>query len=321
MKKKQIVGIVVAAVVFVCVAAVSLLVNSAIKTGLESFKTTVASAQEALPLQSYVGTVFIEGTIGATANYSRGQVVQGSAVYYVQQYMNDPNNVGIMLYIDSPGGSVYETDEIYLALMEYKQVTGRPVYAWGGSMVASGAYYIASAADSLVVNRNSWVGSIGVYIQITNAAGLLDELGIENEYIKTGDSKAMGSYMEHLTEEQRAIYQGLVDDAFENFLQVVMDGRGYDRETLLEIADGRVYTANQALENGLIDGTGDYADCLQQAMSNCGAVTCFAPAATYSDWFTSLFGRLEALVGKSDIESAMDYLESTNSGEIMYYAG
>lgn len=317
MKKKQWLGFIAAALVFVLVGVVSAVTNSYIDDALGGLG--VLDGEFVTPSTPYIGVVSIEGTIGDYANYATGELYTDSPIYYIQTYRDDPLNEGLMLYIDSPGGSVYETDEIYLAIMDYKQTTGRPVYAWGGSYVASGAYYIASAADELTVNRNCWTGSIGVYIQVQNVAGLMEKFGIENEYIKTGDNKAMGSMYEALTDEQRAIYQGLVDDAYETFLSVVIEGRGYTREELLPIADGRVYTASQALENGLIDGVNDYAAALSDLMDECGVDEyCLPPAPS------GLTGILDYFISartKSDTQAALDYIDGLGTVELMYYAG
>ena len=153
---------------------------------------------------------------------------------------NDPNNVAIMLLINSPGGAVYESDETYLALMDYKEETGRPVYAYCEDYCASGGYYIASAADEIIANRNSFVGSIGVICgQFVDATELLEKLGIDITTVHSGANKLMGSSYESPTEEQIAIYQELSDEIYDRFVGIV--------------ADSRIYSAQQGVENGLVD--------------------------------------------------------------------
>ena len=324
MKKKQIIGLVIAAVIFAAVGVVSALTNSAIKNCTQSLQGEVGGlingTASTAPDTDYVGVLSVEGTIGDTANTSTGQTIAGSMLDYVQQYTADPNCRGILLYIDSPGGAVYETDEVYLALENYKEQTGNPVYAYGGSMIASGAYYIACAADEITVNRNCWVGSIGVYMQAVNYADLFDKLGVEGVYIKTGENKAMGNAFDHLTDEQKAIYQGLVDDAYEQFLGVVMNGRGYDRETLLPIADGRVYTAAQGMENGLIDGVEDNYDAYtEKILSECGAYALYTPTQSQS-LLDQLFSKLAEVTPKSDTQAAQEIVDESESGVLMYRA-
>lgn len=167
---------------------------------------------------------------------------------------NDPNNVAIMLLINSPGGAVYESDETYLALMDYKEETGRPVYAYCEDYCASGGYYIASAADEIVANRNSFVGSIGVICgQFVDATELLEKLGIDITTVHSGANKLMGSSYESPTEEQTAIYQELSDEIYDRFVGIVADSRDMSDADVRALADGRIYSAQQGVDNGLVD--------------------------------------------------------------------
>lgn len=168
---------------------------------------------------------------------------------------NDPNNVAIMLLINSPGGAVYESDETYLALMDYKEETGRPVYAYCEDYCASGGYYIAAAADEIIANRNSFVGSIGVICgQFVDATELLEKLGIDITTVHSGANKLMGSSYESPTEEQIAIYQELSDEIYDRFVGIVADSRDMSDADVRALADGRIYSAQQGVDNGLIDG-------------------------------------------------------------------
>lgn len=167
---------------------------------------------------------------------------------------NDPNNVAIMLLINSPGGAVYESDETYLALMDYKEETGRPVYAYCEDYCASGGYYIASAADEIVANRNSFVGSIGVICgQFVDATELLEKLGIDITTVHSGANKLMGSSYESPTEEQITIYQELSDEIYDRFVGIVADSRDMSDADVSALADGRIYSAQQGVDNGLVD--------------------------------------------------------------------
>lgn len=322
MKKKQVVGIIVACAALLVTAALGFILTSSIEGAVSSAFGSVmgGSAQDIRPTVSYIGVVPIEGSIGATENYIRGETVIGSTVDYIESYKYDPHNTGIMLYIDSPGGGVNETDEIYLALLDYKKETGRPVYAWCNDYCASGAYYIACAADRISVMRNTWIGSIGVYIQVVNYADLMKNLGVEGLYIRSSDNKAMGNEFDHLTEEQYAIYQGLVDDSYEQFLSIVMEGRGYtDVEELKKIADGRIYTAKQAIENGLADKVESYQQALDALMLETDAVTVYTPVPVYTTSLLDLFmGRAKEVMPKSDLQAA---LEAVDKWEVKLYYG
>ena len=231
-----------------------------------------------------------------------------------------------MLYVDSPGGNVYESDELYLKLMEYKQETGRPIWAYFASEACSGGYYISMAADKIYANRNCWTGSIGVIISLMNAEGLYEKLGLEEINVASGDNKAMGFMGTELTQEQYEILQGLVDEAFDQFVDIVCEGRGLSEETVRELADGRIYSAKQALELNLIDGI-----CSQEEMEDLFVseeelsedLIFHTPEGEMDslDWLAEyLFYAAEEIQPKTDAEIATDILEHNGNGVLKYYA-
>lgn len=319
MKKKQTVGLIIACVAVIITGLFGVMASTLIAGSVGSVISSISGKSADLPQTSYVGVVPIEGTIGASENYSRGEVISGSTVDIINKYAEDPNNTAIMLYIDSPGGGVNETDEIYLALMNYKQTTGRKVYAWGNDYVASGAYYIACAADSISIMRNTWIGSIGVYVQSVNYAELMKKLGVEGIYIRSSDNKAMGNVYDHLTDEQYAIYQGLVDEAYEQFLGIVASSRSYtDMEQLKKIADGRVYTASQAIENRLADRIESYSEAMDRAVTESGASGYYTPSQPAGSLLDQIFSKISELMPKSDTQAALDAAEHA---EVKLYYG
>lgn len=198
----------------------------------------------------YFAVLHVEGVITkAGETYNQEWILDT-----IKDLKEDDYNLGILLYIDSPGGGVYESDEAYLALMDYKKETGKPVFAYFASLAASGGYYIASAADKIYANRNTLTGSIGVIAgQSIDATGLFEKLGIKSRTFTAGRNKNMLNYDQPLTEEQAAIMQSVADDAYEQFTNIVAKSRGMPIEKVQELADGRIYTARQALKNGLID--------------------------------------------------------------------
>jgi protease-4 len=172
----------------------------------------------------------------------------------IDKLIGDSYNKGLLLYINSPGGGVYESDELYYKIQDYKQKTDRPVYVYMGSMAASGGYYISAPADKIYANRNAWTGSIGVIVgTLFDVSEFLEKHGIKATEITSGKNKAMGGYFEPMTPEQRAIYQSMVDEAYEQFVDIVAEGRAMSVEDVKKIADGRVLTAAQAKEAGLVD--------------------------------------------------------------------
>lgn len=172
----------------------------------------------------------------------------------IEKISKDKKNCAIILYIDSPGGSVYESDEAYLALKKYKEETKRPVYAYFASLAASGGYYIGCAADKIIANRNTITGSIGVIsARFIDLSEPMKKYGIKSETIHSGRNKTMGSISQPVTDEQRQIMQSLSDECYQQFTGIVTESRKLDIEKVKELADGRVYSATQAKNLGLVD--------------------------------------------------------------------
>lgn len=205
--------------------------------------------------KEYIAVLKIEGTIEKmNQTYDQDWFLSTLA-----ELQDDNLNKGLMLFINSPGGTVYEADEMYLALLDYKKNTGRPVWAYFGSMAASGGYYIGCAADHISANRNTLTGSIGVlYGPAVDLTELFDKHGIKMTTFKAGKNKNMLNYNSPVTEEHAAIMQSIVDEAYDQFTGIVAESRKIPLYEVRQIADGRVYTANQALYNHLIDDIGSY---------------------------------------------------------------
>lgn len=198
---------------------------------------------------NYIASLFIEGEIGVQSR-SYNQTWLLSTIEHLTE---DEKNIALIVYINSPGGSVYQTDEVYLALKKYKN-TGRPIYVYQGELAASGGYYISCAGTKIYANRNTLTGSIGVIAgQTFEITKLLDNLGIKSETIHAGKNKNMGNYNEPLSDEQRAILQSVADECYEQFTLIVSNDRNIPLEKVQEIADGRIYTAKQAQELKLVD--------------------------------------------------------------------
>lgn len=172
----------------------------------------------------------------------------------IKDISEDKTNAGLLLFIDSPGGGVYESDEVFEAVLKYKRETKRPVYAYFASLAASGGYYIGCSADKIFANRNTLTGSIGVIAgRFVDLTELMKKHGIKSETIHAGRNKVMGSFTESVTEEQKKIMQSVADECYCQFTQIVSECRKLDIERVRELADGRIYTANQAKNSGLVD--------------------------------------------------------------------
>lgn len=194
--------------------------------------------------------IFIEGQIGgASRTYDQDFILSA-----ISRSESDRKNAGILLVLNTPGGALYDCDEVYLRLMDYKKKTGRPVYAYMEDMACSAGYYISCASDKIIANRNTITGSIGVIFgQNIDATELMEKVGIKSRTIHAGRNKNMMNFNEPFTQEQQSIMQSLADEAYEQFVSIVCSGRNLKTEKVHSLADGRVYSANQALKNGLID--------------------------------------------------------------------
>lgn len=197
----------------------------------------------------FIATIYIRGVI-EEKNQTYNQTWLLNTIHTLK---NDKKNKGILLFIDSPGGTVYHADEAYLALMDYKS-TGKSVTAYFGPIAASGGYYIGCAADKIYANRNCLTGSIGVIsANFVDGTELLKKIGIKSTTIHAGKNKNMLNFNQSATEEQLQIMQSLADECYDQFTGIVSSSRKMDLEQVKKLADGRIYSALQAQKNGLVD--------------------------------------------------------------------
>jgi protease-4 len=167
----------------------------------------------------------------------------------------DDSIVAVVLRIDSPGGGVAASQEIYDAVIELKKK--KKVVASMGSVAASGGLLIACAADKIVANAGTITGSISAIMQFANIEELLKKIGLKSSVVKSGKYKDIGSPLRDMTPEEREIIQDLIDDIYNQFVDVIVRDRNIPREQVVAIADGRVFTGRQAKEYGLVDYLGD----------------------------------------------------------------
>ncbi|MBI4495389.1 MAG: signal peptide peptidase SppA [Deltaproteobacteria bacterium] len=185
----------------------------------------------------------------------------------------------IVLRIDSPGGAVGPSQEIYAEVKKARQE--KKVLASVGSVAASGGYYIACAADQILANPGAITGSIGVLVESINMEDLFQKLGLRATVVKSGRHKDMGSPFRPMSEEERKLLQGVLDNIHEQFIRAVAEGRKLPLEKVRELADGRVFSGDQARALGLIDGLGSLQDTIAQAARMAGIVG--EPAVIYPE--------------------------------------
>jgi protease-4 len=182
----------------------------------------------------------------------------------LDEHGEDPSIRAVVVRIQSPGGVVAPTQEIHDAILHVRG-KGKPVVASMGAIAASGGYYLAVAADRIVANPGTLTGSIGVLMQLAEVEGLLRKVGVHFEIIKAGRHKDLGNFSRPMSSEERAILQGLLDDMYEQFVGAVARGRGLERATVLELADGRIYSGRRAKELKLVDELGGLEDAVRVA--------------------------------------------------------
>jgi protease-4 len=166
----------------------------------------------------------------------------------------------ILIRIDSPGGAVVPSQEIYDQVRKIRAEGRQKIVVSMGSVAASGGYYIASASDRIVANPGTLTGSIGVILEMPNFEELMKKIGVDNTVVKSGAHKDLISPFRKLGDEERAILQRVMDDVHDQFIQAVADGRGLDKDVVTAIADGQVFTGRQAKDRGLVDEIGSFED-------------------------------------------------------------
>ena len=281
-----------------------------------------ASTSTTAPNRDYIAIISVNGTIeNVSSSFSTSAYYNHSATLdYIWELVKDDHNTGIFLYLDTPGGTVFETDELYLALMEYKAYTGRPIMAYMSHEACSGGYYAAMAADEIWANRNGITGSIGVVISVSDYSELYDKIGIKTDYIVSGVNKAMGAASKALTEEQRAIYQSIVDESYDQFVGIVCDGRGMSREAVLPLADGRIYTALQAKAVGLIDEIGTYEEAATAFSAQLGDCELYYQNLVEYSFLDNLLYNMNQLTPKTEAEMVQEMLANATDGTPFYLA-
>jgi protease-4 len=226
---------------FFFIGGISLLISSLISHG---------PGTDIFAKKDGVGIVELKGLI-----ISPEQVLK-----HLTEFRHNPNVKSIVLRIDSPGGSVGASQEIYKEVMRTNEV--KPVIASMGSMGASGGYYAALGAENIIANPGTMTGSIGVIIKFPNLEGLFEKIGYRSEVIKSGPLKDVGASNRPMSEKERKLMQDLIDNVYGQFVRDIAIARGMEENTIKELADGRIYTGEQALEVGLIDSLGNFTDAI-----------------------------------------------------------
>lgn len=207
----------------------------------------------AFPVGDKVAVLEVEGVIGSSRKLNERLIA----------FRDDPSVKAIVLRINSPGGGVGPAQEIYEEVR--KTVRVKPVVVSMGSVAASGGYYIAAPAQRILANPGTITGSIGVIMEFTNVQELLGKIGLKSNVVKSGELKDIGSSTRPMSDRDRQILQGLIDDVHQQFMTAIAEGRKMDMNKVQALADGRIFSGNQALKLGLVDELGNLQDAIRIA--------------------------------------------------------
>ncbi len=251
-------------------------------------RTLVQSA----PIGDKVAIIDITGVISRTE----------TIIDQIHQYRDDQAIKAIVLRINSPGGSVAPVQEIYSELKKLE----KPIVASMGSTAASGGYYIAAIADEILANPGTLTGSIGVIMQFTKLKGLYEKIGLEQQVVKSGKFKDTGSPVRDMTDEERELLQATLDDVHNQFIDAVFEGRQahLTREEIVALADGRIFSGQQALGHKLVDQLGNLPDAIDRA-GELGGIS-GKPKVVRTKRKTSMLERVLGSTGKENLDRLLD---------------
>jgi protease-4 len=272
------------------------------KVGLNSGKGRSFS------LRDKIGVVKVEGIISDSVEITE----------QLDEFGRDDSIVAVVLRVDSPGGGVAASQEIYDAIIELKKT--KKVVVSMGSIAASGGLLVACAADKIVANPGTITGSISAIMHFANFEELLKKVGVKSAVVKSGKYKDIGSPFRDMTPEEKVIVQDLVDDIYNQFIDVIAKERKLTRERVIEIADGRVFSGRKAKELGLVDYLGDMATAAKLAGKLAGREGKYDLVYPSKKRF-SIFDYLTDEAASKISSSLKEKLESKGSLSYLYYPG
>ncbi len=228
--------------------------------------------------------MFFLGRSGDDGDFSFGSLGSSVAIINLYGVIDSPTEIvrqldrwgddesvkAIVIHINSPGGGVAASQEIYEKVLKVKRESEKPIIASMESVCASGGYYVAAACDQIVADPGTVTGSIGVIFQYPIVEEMFNKVGIQYQTIKSGGRKDIGSPFRKPTEADSAVFQAIVDDTYHQFVDVIVANRNLPRDEVLKIADGSIYSGRQAQQLGLVDSLGTFEDAVDLAGEMCG---------------------------------------------------
>ena len=256
--------------------------------------------------------ISIEGEIGAemTNTYSRASVIN-----QIKEAKSNSNVKAILLSVNTPGGGVYETAELYNELKN----SGKDVYVSMKKQATSGGYYVSMAAKKIFANTETTTGSLGVIMSYVSAQKFLNDHGIKQETIRSGEQKAVGGLTEDLPESTRKIYQEQNKEAYDRFVKAIAQGRSMTEDEVRKLADGRTYTGTQAVENKLVDKIGTEEDLINfikedQKLANPKVIELRADKTTESLLSRFVKATMKSIISELNSEATSNQVERSYLG-------
>ena len=311
-------------IAFLLILGMSLLLNFVLALALGTHVTGTSGLREQLVTGDAMATekVVLVDLKGVIADSSTGFGAVGtfrSTLQQLEQAVDDDSAKAVVLVVDSPGGEVTASDVLSRKVRSVRETTGKPVVVCMGSMGTSGAYYVSAPADRIIAHPTTVTGSIGVIMSLINAQGLMEKVGVQSVMLKSAQHKDLGSPFREMTEEERALLQGVVDHLFARFKEVVAEGRRMPAREVDALASGRIFTAQEALESGLIDRIGYLEDAIAEAKQLANVPD--AKVVRYERPFrlsTLLTGQVEALAPPRTITVNVTGLGAPRTARFLY---
>jgi protease-4 len=242
-------------------------VCSCVGTGFAAMAALGQMAGDPVPTAIGVGdavaVIRLDGAITSSAEdyFTTMGITPDRVADLLEQAATNPDIKAAVVHVNSPGGSVVASDQIYHMFLDFE----KPIVIWMGETAASGGYYISCGSDYVFAHPDTLTGSIGVISQFISVEELIDEIGIDVVVITSGPRKDIGSAFREMSEEEQALWKEIIDQVYEDFVEIVAQERGLSIEDTRELADGRVYTGRQAFELGLVDELGIPSDAIAKA--------------------------------------------------------
>ncbi|MCP4359886.1 MAG: signal peptide peptidase SppA [Chloroflexi bacterium] len=263
-----------------------------------------------------VAVVRVEGIIthGDETQVTTG-AVSGTVIGDLRAAAADDSIKAILLRVDSPGGTVTGSAQIYEVIQEIE----KPIIVSMAGTAASGGYYVSAPADYIFARPDTTTGSLGVVLTLYNMQELIENLGVDITSVVSGPNKTIGSPWETLTAEQQTILQTSVDESYIEFVRIIVDGRGLPEEDVLLLADGRIYSGRQALETGLVDELGNFNDAVAKA-ADMGGISGQPRIVEYEHipGFGDLLSGFSSRMNRSEAEQAMELISDFTAPRLEY---